>query len=152
MMATRSGNLLIAQGGGPTAVINASLTAAVLEALEHLSTSSRVWGALGGITGLLEEDLLDLRSQSRSTWEAIRSSPAAALGSCRKKMSPEDVETAVEICKKRDIRYFFYIGGNDSMDTASKMSKASQSLGYEMYTAGIPKTVDNEDGLLSRLR
>lgn len=143
-MTQRTGNFLIAQGGGPTAVINASLTGAVLEARERLTPSSQVWGARGGINGLLKEQFLDLRAPSRSVWEEIRIAPAAALGSCRKKMGPQDLARAVELCRKHDIRYFFYIGGNDSMDTAHKMARIATESGYEMLAAGIPKTVDND--------
>jgi 6-phosphofructokinase 1 len=140
----QNGNFLIAQGGGPTAVINASLTGAVLEALDRLDPSSHVWGARGGIAGLLREDFIDLRVPQRGVWEEIRLAPAAALGSCRKKMGPADLSRAVEICRARDIRYFFYIGGNDSMDTACKMARIAKETGYEMFAAGIPKTVDND--------
>jgi 6-phosphofructokinase 1 len=138
------GNFLIAQGGGPTTVVNASLAGAVLEALEHLAASSRIWGARGGITGLLREDFFDLRAQPRAIWDEIRLAPAAALGSCRKKMNAEDVARAVETCRKHDIRYFFYIGGNDSMDTAHKLAQAAEEMGHQMHSAGIPKTIDND--------
>ena len=143
-MSGLKGNLLVAQGGGPTAVINASLAGVVRAALGHLDASSRIWGARGGVTGLLGEDLLDLRAQPLTIWDEIREAPAAALGSCRKKMTPDDVARAVELCRKHDIRYFFYIGGNDSMDTAQKMSAAAQSAGFELRVAGIPKTIDND--------
>jgi len=138
------GSFLIAQGGGPTAVINASAAGAVVEVLDTLDASSQIWGARHGITGLLEEDFVDLRAQPRAIWDEIRLAPAAALGSCRKKMNDEDIAQAIEICQRRDIRYFFYVGGNDSMDTANKMAKAAEEMGYEMRTAGIPKTIDND--------
>jgi 6-phosphofructokinase 1 len=141
---TLKGNFLIAQGGGPTAVINASLLGAVLEALDRLDPSSAVWGARGGIQGLLQQSFHDLRAPQRAAWEEIRLAPAAALGSCRKKMGQEDLARAVEICRLREIRYFFYIGGNDSMDTAHKMARIAAEMGYEMFAAGIPKTVDND--------
>lgn len=144
MSAKASGNALIAQGGGPTAVINASLAGAVLEALDRLSPSSRIWGARRGAEGLLREDFVDLGARPRAIWDEIRLAPAAALGSCRKKMGQEDVARAVEICRKHDVRYFFTIGGNDSMDTAHKVATAAQAMGYQMHAAGIPKTVDND--------
>lgn len=139
-----TGNFVIAQGGGPTAVINASVTGAVLEALDALDPSSRILGAMGGIAGLLDEQFIDLRDQPDGIWDQIRVAPAAALGSCRKKLTEEDVAHAVAVCKKHDVRYLFYVGGNDSMDTANKMSKAAQASGYEMLAAGIPKTIDND--------
>ena len=138
------GNFLIAQGGGPTAVINASVAGAVVEALDALDASSHVWGARHGITGLLAEEFVDLRARPRAIWDEIRLAPAAALGSCRKKMNDEDIARAIEICQRRDIRYFFYVGGNDSMDTADKMAKAAGEMGHQMRTAGIPKTIDND--------
>jgi len=143
-MDSLKGNFIIAQGGGPTAVINASLTGAVVEAFDKLDRSSQVWGAKDGITGLLNEAFIDLRNQPDGIWDKIRITPAAALGSCRKKLTEEDLTHAVEICRKYDIRYFIYIGGNDSMDTANKMSKTAQEMHYEMYAAGIPKTIDND--------
>ena len=139
-----TGNFVVAQGGGPTAVINASVTGAVLEALDALDPSSRILGARGGIAGLLDEQFIDLRDQPDGIWDRIRVAPAAALGSCRKKLTEEDVAHAVAVCKKHDIRHFFYVGGNDSMDTANKVSKAAQASGYEMLAAGIPKTIDND--------
>jgi ATP-dependent phosphofructokinase / diphosphate-dependent phosphofructokinase len=144
MMVERTGNFLIAQGGGPTAVINASLAGAVLEAIDRLQPASQLWGARGGIRGFLQEDFIDLRAPKRATWDEIRLAPAAALGSCRKKMHAEDLARAVEICRRRDIRHFFYIGGNDSMDTAHKMATIAQQMHYEMHAAGIPKTIDND--------
>jgi 6-phosphofructokinase 1 len=143
-MSQLRGNFLLAQGGGPTAVINASVTGAVLEAFEALSGSAQVWGAKGGIAGLLSETFIDLRAQPEGIWDGIRVAPAAALGSCRKKLTEEDVARAVELCRKHDIRYFLYVGGNDSMDTANKLSKAAQASGYEMLVAGVPKTIDND--------
>ena len=138
------GSFVIAQGGGPTAVINASVTGAVLEAFAALDPSSRVLGAKGGIAGLLDEQFIDLRDQPEGILDQVRVAPAAALGSCRKKLTEEAVTHAVDVCKKHDVRYFFYVGGNDSMDTANKMSKAAQASGYEMFAAGIPKTIDND--------
>jgi len=143
-MRSPTGNFLIAQGGGPTAVINASVAGAVLEAFDRLDASSQVWGAKGGITGLLNETFLDLRAQPAGIWEEVRVAPGAALGSCRKKLTEEDVACAVALCRKHDIRYFFYVGGNDSMDTANMLSKAAQASGYEMLVAGVPKTIDND--------
>jgi len=133
-------NIAIAQGGGPTAVINASLYGIVSAAGE----SAQVWGARGGITGVLEDSWFDLGEPSREVWEEIAVSPGAALGSCRKRLSPEEAVQAVRTLRAKDIRYFFYIGGNDSMDTALKMFHAADSLNYELHVAGIPKTIDND--------
>lgn len=138
------GNVVIAQGGGPTAVINASLYGIVSEALERLGDSARIWGARGGIAGVLASRWLDLRQPGRQLWERIRLSPGSALGSCRKMLTSEEAGQALRVLRANDVRYFFYIGGNDSMDTALKMTQAARSAGYEMYIAGIPKTIDND--------
>lgn len=143
-MMPATGNLLIAQGGGPTAVINASVVGAVLKAFASLPASSHVWGARGGIRGLFQESFLDLRRQPGGLWSELRNAPAAALGSCRKKLTAEEVERAVGLLRKHDIRYFLYVGGNDSMDTANKLSKAAQDTGHELFVAGVPKTIDND--------
>jgi ATP-dependent phosphofructokinase / diphosphate-dependent phosphofructokinase len=139
-----SGNAVIAQGGGPTAVINASLFGVADESRLLLPRSARLLGARGGISGVLGERWLDLRQPDPDRWRQIRVAPGAALGSCRKQLSPEEAARAVEILRSLDVRYFFYIGGNDSMDTALRMGRAAAGLGYELFVAGIPKTVDND--------
>jgi 6-phosphofructokinase 1 len=138
------GNLVIANGGGPTAVINASVVGVVLEAFSQLPESSGVWGARQGISGLLDEVFVDLRRQPAGTWDALRQAPASALGSCRKKLDPADLDRALEVCRKHEIRYFLYVGGNDSMDTANRLAAAARDAGYELFVAGVPKTVDND--------
>jgi ATP-dependent phosphofructokinase / diphosphate-dependent phosphofructokinase len=140
----RSGNVAIAQGGGPTAVINASLHGIVRECLRKLGASSKIRGARGGIEGVLQERWLDLREPSERFWKSIVSSPGAALGSSRKRLSAPEAMKAVRVLQKEDVRYFFYIGGNDSMDTALKMHQAASALHYEMTCCGIPKTIDND--------
>jgi len=139
-----TGNVVIAQGGGPTAVINASLCSVVREAFHRLGVGSEVWGARNGIMGVLERKLINLRSVSDEEWERIARSPGAALGSCRKMLSADEAAAAVRVLQEKDVRYFFYIGGNDSMDTALKMDRAASSVGYEMACCGIPKTIDND--------
>lgn len=139
-----SGNLVIAQGGGPTAVINASLVGAVHRAHQLLSPHSRIWGARQGILGVLHDQYMDLRTPGPSAWEAVAYSPGAALGSCRKMLNEEEAQAAVQALRAREVRYFFYIGGNDSMDTALKMCRAARQIGYELACAGIPKTIDND--------
>jgi 6-phosphofructokinase 1 len=140
----RSGNVVIAQGGGPTAVINASLYGMVRESTRQLSASSKIWGARGGILGVLQRRWLDLRQPSVRLWKSIAVSPGAALGSCRKMLSAQEAMEAVFVLRNEDVRHFFYIGGNDSMDTALKMSEAALALHYEMTCCGIPKTIDND--------
>jgi len=140
----RDGNVVIAQGGGPTAVINASLYGIVRKSTRKLSASSKIWGARGGIEGVLKGRWLDLRAPSERLWKRIVDSPGAALGSCRKMLTPQEAMEAVRVLQKQGVRYFFYIGGNDSMDTALKMHQAASASHYEMTCCGIPKTIDND--------
>jgi ATP-dependent phosphofructokinase / diphosphate-dependent phosphofructokinase len=139
-----TGNAVVAQGGGPTAVINASLYGVADQLARDLPASARLLGACGGIAGVLAEHWIDLRRPDAGLWQAIRLSPGAALGSCRKMLSAGEAGQAVETLRRLDVRYFFYIGGNDSMDTALKISQAASAMGYELISAGIPKTVDND--------
>jgi 6-phosphofructokinase len=139
-----TGNVVVAQGGGPTAVINASLFGIVREAIRKLDSSSKIWGARKGITGVLQDQLTNLRNVSGQVWRQVVGSPGAALGSCRKMLSASEAGEAVRALRKKDVRYFFYIGGNDSMDTVQKMNQAATDLRYEMVCCGIPKTIDND--------
>ena len=143
-MAELVGNVLVGQSGGPTSVINASLAGLVAEALNH-SCIEEIYGALNGVLGILEEELIDLASESQQQIRALRHTPGAALGTCRFKLKkPADFERVLEVFKAHNIRYFFYVGGNDSQDTADKISKLAQQQGYELRVIGIPKTVDND--------
>jgi 6-phosphofructokinase len=138
------GNVLVGQSGGPTAVINASVAGVVAEALNH-SCVEEIYGSLNGVLGILNEELIDLASESQQTIRGLRSTPGAALGSCRYKLKkPQDFERILEVFKAHNIRYFFYAGGNDSQDTADKISKLAQQQGYDLRVIGIPKTVDND--------
>lgn len=138
------GNCLIAQSGGPTSVINASLAGAVTEALNH-ECIEEVYGGMNGILGILNEELIDLAEESQQTIRGLRHTPASALGSCRFKLKQsQDFDRVLEVFKAHNIRYFFYIGGNDSQDSANKISKLAQERGYELRVIGIPKTIDND--------
>lgn len=143
-MTQKQGAALIAQGGGPTPVINNSVYGVHRELRRHFQDSATIWGAQRGILGLLEDRLFDLYLVSDDTWSDIARSPGSILRSCRKKLSDEESDKVIRILKDKDIRYFFYIGGNDSMDTAFKLSTAAASLDYELFVAGIPKTIDND--------
>lgn len=138
------GNVVVAQGGGPTPVINASLYGVVREATRNLGTSSNIWGARNGITGVLQDRWINLTELSNRLWRQIANSPGSALGSCRKMLSAEEAAEAVAALKRKEVRSFFYIGGNDSMDTALKMNQAALQSHYEMVCCGIPKTIDND--------
>lgn len=137
------GNCLIAQSGGPTAVINNSISGLIKESLRQTRIKT-VYGAIFGIKGVLDEQLIDLGLESRQTIDGLRYTPGAALGSCRYKLQDSDYEKLLAIFKKHDIRFFFYVGGNDSMDTANKIHQLAQTSGYEMAVVGVPKTVDND--------
>ena len=143
-MAELVGNLLVGQSGGPTAVINASVAGVVSEALNH-SCIEEIYGGLNGVLGILNEDFIDLASESQQTIRGLRYTPGAALGTCRYKLKKQqDFERVIEVFKAHNIRYFFYAGGNDSQDTADKISKLAQQMGWEMRVIGVPKTVDND--------
>lgn len=137
------GGCILAQSGGPTAVINSSICGAVQEA-EKYSQIEGVYGAINGILGVLNEDLIDLKKEEKETISALRKTPSSALGSCRYKLKPEDYEKVVKVLKMHNIRYFLIAGGNDSMDTANKVSKLAKKSNYELRVMGIPKTVDND--------
>jgi 6-phosphofructokinase len=143
-MAELVGNVLIGQSGGPTSVINASLAGIVAEALNHESIEE-IYGGLNGVLGILQEDIVDLAAESQQQIRALRHTPGAALGTCRYKLKKQqDFERVIEVFKAHNIRYFFYIGGNDSQDTADKISKLAQQQGYELRVIGVPKTIDND--------
>ena len=134
----------MAQSGGPTAVINASIAGVVAEALNH-NCIEEVYGGLNGVLGLLNEEFIDLAAESQQQIRALRSTPGAALGTCRFKLKKQqDFDRTIEVFKAHNIRYFFYCGGNDSQDTADKISKLAQAQGHEMRVIGVPKTIDND--------
>jgi ATP-dependent phosphofructokinase / diphosphate-dependent phosphofructokinase len=138
------GKCIVAQSGGPTAVINASACGVIQEAFAHREITG-VYAAHNGILGVLEEQIFDLGRESRKTIEALKTSPSAALGSCRYKVKTDaDYARIVDVFAKHDIRFFFYIGGNDSMDTADKVSQLAARRGYEFSAMGVPKTIDND--------
>ena len=143
-MAELVGNVLVGQSGGPTSVINASVAGIVAEALNH-GCIEEIYGALNGVLGLLQEELIDLAAESQQQIRALRHTPGAALGTCRYKLKKQqDFEQVLEVFKAHNIRYFFYLGGNDSQDTADKISKLAQQQGYELRVIGVPKTIDND--------
>ena len=142
-MATHPRNLLVAQSGGPTAVINSSLVGVIEEAKAHAEIGT-VIGAERGIEGVLGEALLDLSRESPETLQALRQTPSAALGTSRHKLKGDDLERIVEVFRTYDVGYFCYIGGNDSMDTANRVGALAAERGYSLRVMGIPKTVDND--------
>lgn len=141
-------NMIIGQSGGPTAVINSSLAGAIDYAFKE-NDDGIVYGMINGIQGLLDENLINLNEifkNKPSRINRLRLTPAMYLGSCRYKLSntDEEFERIVKVLEKYDIGYFFYIGGNDSMDTVDKLSKYTISNGIDIKVVGIPKTIDND--------
>ena len=147
-MSELKGACIIGQSGGPTSVINASAYGVIDTALKNPSIT-RVFGAEHGIMGVLNDRLFDMAEEDPKELELLKYTPSSALGSCRHKMADPDVDDTeykriLEIFKKYDVRYFFYNGGNDSMDTCNKISKYMQKVGYECRVMGVPKTIDND--------
>ena len=147
-MSELKGACVIGQSGGPTSDINSSVLGALETALDNPSIT-RVFGMAHGIKGLLNDELYDIDKEDREELALLRYTPSSALGSCRYKLADPDVDDTdykriLEIFKKYDIRYFFYNGGNDSMDTCNKVSKYMMKSGYECRVMGIPKTIDND--------
>jgi len=145
------GNLLVGQSGGPTAVINASLAGVIQEAGRH-ECIEEIYGGLNGILGILNEEFIDINEEKVRTIEGLKYTPAAALGTCRYKIDfkkkPEkaarDMDRLFEVFAAHNIRYFFYIGGNDSQDTSHKIHDEAIKRGYELRIIGVPKTIDND--------
>lgn len=143
MSAELQGKLVVGQSGGCTAVINSSLVGVVEEAQTHPCIRG-VLGMLHGIEGLLRGEVVDLGAERSSTLQALRHTPSAALGSCRYRLQDDDIAQIIDQLRRHDVRYFIYIGGNDSADTSLRVSRAAQEVGYEMRVMAVPKTIDND--------
>ena len=142
-------NAFYAQSGGVTSVINASAGALILEAKKHNKVIGKVYAGKNGILGALREELIDTSKESKSAIESLKNRPGGAFGSCRFKLKGLDTdrkeyERLIEVFKAHNIGYFFYNGGNDSADTAYKVSQISEQLNYPIKCIAIPKTVDND--------
>ena len=147
-MSELKGAMIIGQSGGPTSVINASAYGAIKAGLDSDSITT-VYGAANGIVGVLNDKLYIMDKEDPAELELLKYTPSSALGSCRYKIADPDVDDTdykriLEIFKKYDVRYFFYNGGNDSMDTCNKISKYMQKVGYDCRVMGVPKTIDND--------
>jgi 6-phosphofructokinase 1 len=142
----KANNVVIAQSGGPSMVINASLVGAVLAARSKIAGRriGRIYGAVHGIEGILKGDYLDLRKVSEKKLRAIASTPSSALGSCRHKPNLEDCKRIFEEFRRKEVGYFFYIGGNDSADAARIVAEEAEKAGYPLVCFHIPKTIDND--------
>jgi 6-phosphofructokinase 1 len=142
------GNVLVGEAGGPTAVVDSSLYGLLNEAKSH-DEVEEIFGTLHGIDGIFKGKIIDLRKEDDQTLRALCWTPGASLGGCRTQLNSDDpndwhVKRILEFLKENRIRFFFYIGGNDSMDTAHKIERAAKKVGYELTVLGIPKTVDND--------
>ncbi len=142
-------NMVVAQSGGPTPVINSSLKG-ILEAAREFDEIGTVYGARHGIEGVLKEELLDLSAQPAEEVALLRFTPAAgSIGTCRYKLKPsqkEDFDRVIEVFRAHRVGYFLYIGGNDSMDTAHRVAQFAQERGLDLVAVGVPKTIDNDVG------
>lgn len=143
-------NALVALGGGPSPVINASLLGVVRRCAHYNNQIGKIYAAKHGIEGVLLEELIDMGAQDPIELELLKNTPASgAIGTCRYKLDEncrEDFERIIEVLQAHNIGYFFYIGGNDSMDTADKVSKLAHEKGFDLVVTGVPKTIDNDLG------
>lgn len=137
------GKVVVAQGGGPTAVINQSLVGVVLES-RKFPQITKVYGAVNGVSGIINEDFLDLTQETTHNLEQVAMTPSSALFSTRDKPDKAYCEEIFNVFKAHNVRYFFYIGGNDSADTVRIVNEQAESSGYEFRAIHIPKTIDND--------
>lgn len=135
--------LLVGQSGGPTAAMNSSLLG-VIEAARERAEITEVLGAIDGVEGLLEGKVIDLGQESRATLQSLGRTPAAALGSCRYKLKPEDPDRLLAQLRQLNVGYFAYIGGNDSADTAHTLAQRAAASGQDLRVISVPKTIDND--------
>ena len=137
------GNAVVSQSGGPTAVINASLVG-VIESAQANPNIDKIFGAVHAVAGMKADNFVDLTDIDAQTLEIVATSPSSALGSSRDKPDTDYVKAIVEVLKARNIRYFYYIGGNDSANTCKIVNEEAQKLGYELRAFHVPKTIDND--------
>jgi ATP-dependent phosphofructokinase / diphosphate-dependent phosphofructokinase len=142
-MGKLEGKAVVAQGGGPTAVINQSLVGVALEARKY-SQITNVFGARHGVRGIINEDFVDLSQATTHNLEMVAATPSSALGSTRDKPDAEFCAKIFEVLRAHDVRYFFYVGGNDSADTCHIVNENATKAGYELRVIHIPKTIDND--------
>lgn len=140
-----SGNLLVAQSGGPTATINASLAGVISEALHYEDEIIEIYGALNGIQGILNEQFIDLAAESQQVVRALSNTPGAALGSsCAKLEKDQDFDRLLDVFAAHDIRFFVLIGDADGLDTANQINTRAAARSYDLRVIGVPKSVDND--------
>jgi 6-phosphofructokinase 1 len=143
MSSAPKANAIVSQSGGPTGVINSSLVGVIEEAKKHPEIKN-LYGAIHAVSGIVKEDFIDLGKISTDILETVAASPSSALGSSRDKPDTEYCKKVLDVFKKRDIRYFFYIGGNDSANTCFIINKMAQEIGFDLRAFHVPKTIDND--------
>ena len=145
-----SHNVIVAQSGGPSPVINSSLRGIIETCKMFPDQFGRIYGGWHGIEGVLKEELLDLSAQDEEEISLLRNTPAAgSIGTCRYKLKDsqvKDFQRLLEVFRTHDIGYFFYIGGNDSQHTAFRVSELAKNSGLDLIAVGVPKTIDNDLG------
>ncbi len=143
-MSELTGNLLVAQSGGPTSVVNSSLAGIVSEALNH-ECIEEIYGGLNGVMGMLNEDFVDLAAESQQTIRGLRHTPGAALGTGRFKLKKQqDYERVLEVFAAHNIRYFMHIGGSEAQESADRIDQLAREHGHDLRVIGVPKTIDND--------
>ncbi len=142
-MSAPKGNAIVSQSGGPTGVINASL-AGVIEAAQKCENIDTIFGAVHAVAGIVKDEFVDLTNLDSDTLDLVAGSPSSALGSSRDKPDVEYCNKIIKICQKRQVRYFYYIGGNDSANTCKIINEQAEAAGYEMRAFHVPKTIDND--------
>ena len=142
-MSQLKGKALVAQGGGPTAVINQSMVGVALEARKYPQIE-RVYGAIGGVRGILDENLVDLSQETTHNLELVAATPSSGLCSTRDKPNADYCKSLFKVMQAHDVRFFFYCGGNDSSDTVRIVNEEAKKSGYEMRAIHVPKTIDND--------
>ena len=143
MTSAPKANAVVGQSGGPTGVINASLVGVIEEAQKHAEIEN-IYGSIHAVVGMVKDDFIDLGKLSPETLEIVAASPSSAIGTSRDKPNEEYCAKIIEVFKKRNIRYFFYIGGNDSANTAHILNSMADEVNYDIRSFHIPKTVDND--------
>ena len=138
------GNMVIGQSGGPTVVINQSLVGAILEAQKHKKVIQNIYGARHGVKGILNQDLIDLTNESKENLLKVAATPSSNLGSVRKKPTVDECKAMFKVLQAHNVRYFFYIGGNDSAETADIVHQVAVAEQYDLCVFHIPKTIDND--------
>jgi len=139
-----NGNAILGQSGGPTSVINASLCGLIQESLRQKGSIDKVLGMRFGIEGFMQDEVIDIGTEKPEIIEGLKTTPSSALGSCRHKLKDAELPKVLEQLEKFNVRYYFLIGGNDTMDTIHRIEKYCKEQGYDLRGVGVPKTVDND--------